>query len=128
MIVGCGDLTILLLGLGFHCFLFRKRKTASQPWQAIAQRFCSISIYMHIIWKIIAYRNINLHSLCTKYAFIARSIILLILSSRKLRFFILRKTLCFNVFNASLCFSCKKILLRAEKVKYYKMLVDIKEK
>ena len=81
-----------------------------------------------IIWKIIAYRNINLHSLCTKYAFIARSIILLILSSRKLRFFILRKTLCFNVFNASLCFSCKKILLRAEKVKYYKMLVDIKEK
>ena len=41
MIVGCGDLTILLLGLGFHCFLFRKRKTASQPWQAIAQRFCS---------------------------------------------------------------------------------------
>ena len=44
MIVGCGDLTILLLGLGFHCFLFRKRKTASQPWQAIAQRFCSIII------------------------------------------------------------------------------------
>ena len=42
LIVGCGDLTILLLGLGFHCFLFRKRKTASQPWQAIAQRFCSI--------------------------------------------------------------------------------------
>ncbi len=25
-------------------FLFRKRKTASQPWQAIAQRFCSIGI------------------------------------------------------------------------------------
>ena len=25
-------------------FLFRKRKTASQPWQAIAQRFCSINI------------------------------------------------------------------------------------
>jgi len=44
LIVGCGDLTILLLGLGFHCFLFRKRKTASQPWQAIAQRFCSIGI------------------------------------------------------------------------------------
>ena len=46
MIVGCGDLTILLLGLGFHCFLFRKRKTASQPWQAIAQRFCSTWIYL----------------------------------------------------------------------------------
>ena len=46
MIVGCGDLTILLLGLGFHCFLFRKRKTASQPWQAIAQRFCSMRICM----------------------------------------------------------------------------------
>ncbi|WP_306723159.1 hypothetical protein, partial [Agathobacter rectalis] len=44
LIVGCGDLTILLLGLGFHCFLFRKRKTASQPWQAIAQRFCSIPV------------------------------------------------------------------------------------
>ena len=49
MIVGCGDLTILLLGLGFHCFLFRKRKTASQPWQAIAQRFCSIPIYLSVL-------------------------------------------------------------------------------
>ena len=23
MIVGCGDLTILLVGLGFHCFLLK---------------------------------------------------------------------------------------------------------
>ncbi|WP_307006529.1 DUF6040 family protein [Agathobacter rectalis] len=54
MIVGCGDLTILLLGLGFHCFLFRKRKTASQPWQAIAQRFCSIPVDIsHILGNLI---------------------------------------------------------------------------
>ena len=51
MIVGCGDLTILLLGLGFHCFLFRKRKTASQPWQAIAQRFCSSSICVTAVFN-----------------------------------------------------------------------------
>nr|WP_177295741.1 hypothetical protein [uncultured Blautia sp.] len=28
-------------GKQFHCF-FNKNKTAPQPWQAIAQRFCSI--------------------------------------------------------------------------------------
>jgi len=44
LIVGCGDLTILLVGLGFHCFLLSYRKTAPQPWQAIAQRFCSMGI------------------------------------------------------------------------------------
>src|SRR5699024_4868734 len=42
----CGDLTILLLGLAFYCFCYRKQKIAMpQPWQAIAQRFCSIRIY-----------------------------------------------------------------------------------
>ena len=32
-------------------FLFRKRKTASQPWQAIAQRFCSIIVYEGLLAK-----------------------------------------------------------------------------
>ena len=42
----CGDLTILLLGLAFHCFYHKKEKIATpQPPQAIAQRFCSMGIY-----------------------------------------------------------------------------------
>ena len=45
----CGDLTILLLGLAFHCFYHKKQKIATpQPPQAIAQRFCSILIYQAV--------------------------------------------------------------------------------
>ena len=48
----CGDLTILLLGLAFHCFYHKKEKIATpQPPQAIAQRFCSIKVYEEKIQK-----------------------------------------------------------------------------
>ena len=51
LIVLCGNLTIPYCGRFFHCFLLflltggQNLKTAPQPWQAIAQRFCSIGIW-----------------------------------------------------------------------------------
>ena len=50
----CGDLTILLLGLAFHCFYHKKEKIATpQPPQAIAQRFCSIIVMLLLSYFVI---------------------------------------------------------------------------
>jgi hypothetical protein len=49
-------------------FLFRKRKTASQPWQAIAQRFCSITVCRGVL--ILPYKNGYLSTVCCDIAFL----------------------------------------------------------
>ena len=50
MIVGCGDLTILLVGLGFHCFLLKckekLRHSLGRPSRSDFVQFEMISVYL----------------------------------------------------------------------------------
>jgi len=50
LIVGCGDLTILLVGLGFHCFLLKCKEKLRH---SLGRPSRSDFVQLEFIWKIL---------------------------------------------------------------------------